>query len=151
VIPGLIARGDTQDLLSRPCQTAAMTRPGCIWLLLAFASVVLAAGIPYWRLSYDQVNRGEFQVMPGAILLGLLTLILVLLAVAPVRRIATMMLACVPVIDAVSIVQHTARDPTSHNLWPLELVFATIAGAAIVIPAVLLGVGLRWLVTQRAR
>lgn len=128
-----------------------MTRPGWIWLLLAFASVVLAAGIPYWRLSYEQVNRGDFHVVPGAILLGVLTMVLVLIAAAPVRRIAMTMFACVPVIDAVSIVQHTARDPTSHNLWPLELAFASIAGAAVVGPGLLLGLGLRWLTTRRAR
>jgi hypothetical protein len=128
-----------------------MKRPGWIWLLLAFAAVVLSAGIPYWRLSYDQVNRGQFNLVPGALLLLVLTLVLVLTEAASARKIAATMLACVPVIDAISIVQHTARDPTTHNLWPLELLLATLAGAAIVVPAVMLGLALRWALGRHLR
>lgn len=117
---------------------------GSIWLLLAFAAVVLAAGIPYWRLPYDEINRGHFAILPGALLLGLLTLVLVLIEATPDKRIAVTMLFCVPMIDVVSIIKDTATDPTAHNLWPFELVIAAISGALIVVPAVLLGLVARW-------
>ena len=121
-----------------------MKIPGFIWLLLAFAVVVLAAGVPYWRLSYDEINRGHFAIVPGAVLLGFLTLVLILAEVAPVKQIAVAMLSCVPVIDIVSIIKDTARDPTSHNLWPFEFAIAAISGALVVVPAMLIGLALRW-------
>jgi hypothetical protein len=121
---------------------------GFLWLALAFAAVVLAAGIPYWRLPYDEINRGHFAVVPGALLLGFLTLILVAAEVARVKHVAVAMLLCVPAIDIVSIVKDTATDPTSHNLWPFELVIAGISGALVVVPAVLLGLAGRWVMAR---
>jgi|SRR5215475_12294972 len=125
-----------------------MKNLGFAWVLLAFAVVVLAAGIPYWSVSYDELNRGHFAVLPGAVLLGILTLFLVAADVAPIKRIAWTMLLCVPTIVAVSIAKHTAADPTSHNLWPFELLLAAISGAVIVLPALLLGLAARWAVTR---
>lgn len=117
---------------------------GVLWVLLAFAVVVLAAGIPYWRLPYAEINRGHFAVLPGALLLGFLTLVLVVAKVARVKLIAVTMLLAVPAIDVVSIVKDTAADPTSHNLWPFELVIAALSGAAVVLPVVGIGLAARW-------
>jgi sugar phosphate permease len=122
----------------------------CIWLGLAFAAVVLAAGIPYWRLPYDEINRGHFAILPGALLLGFLTLLLVAAEVARVKAIAVTMLLCVPAIDVVSIVKDTTADPTSHNLWPFELAIAAISGALVVVPAMLAGLAARWAMRRMA-
>jgi sugar phosphate permease len=127
-----------------------MKGPGFVWVMLAFAVVVLAAGFPYWRIPYDELNRGHFAILPGALLLGFLTFILVVTKLAPARRTAYAMLCCVPVIVCISIAKDTARDPTSHNLWPFEFVFAAIAGAAVVMPAMLLGLALRWVMARVA-
>jgi hypothetical protein len=123
---------------------------GYIGLLLAFAAVVLAAGIPYWKLSYDEINRGHFAVLPGALLLGFLTLVLVLIEAAPAKQIALVMLLSVPAIDVVKIIKDTATDPTTHNLLPFELVIVAISGALVVVPAVLLGLAARWAMTRMA-
>lgn len=123
---------------------------GYIWLGLAFAAVVLAAGIPYWRLPYDEINRGHFAILPGALLLGFLTLLLVAAEVARVKAIAVTMLLCVPAIDVVSIVKDTTADPTSHNLWPFELAIAAISGALVVVPAMLAGLAARWAMRRMA-
>jgi hypothetical protein len=123
---------------------------GFLWVLLAFAVVVLAAGIPYWRVPYDELNRGHFAVLPGALLLGFVTLVLVLAEVTPVKRIALTMLLCVPVIACVSVAKDTAADPTSHNLWPFELVLAAISGAVVVLPAVAVGMAIRWAIARMA-
>ena len=124
---------------------------GFIWVLLAFAAVTLAAGIPYWRLPYDEINRGHFAILPGALLLGFLTLILVVAEVARVKPIAVTMLLCVPTIGVVSIIKDTATDPTSHNLWPFEVAIAAVFGALVVVPAVLLGLAARWLMARMAQ
>ncbi len=123
---------------------------GFVWVMLAFAVVVLAAGIPYWRIPYDELNRGHFAVLPGALLLGFLTFILIVTKVAPAKSIALAMLACVPVIVCISIAKDTARDPTSHNLWPFELIIAAIAGAAVIVPVMLLALALRWALARMA-
>ena len=124
---------------------------GLLWALLGCAVVVLAAGVPYWRLSYAELNHGHFAVLPGALLLGFLTLILVLTGVAPVKQIAVTMLLAVPTIVIVSIVKDTAADPTSHNLWPFELVIAAVSGAAVVVPVALLAAAIRWAMAKAAR
>lgn len=121
-----------------------MKNLGVLWVLLTFAVVVLAAGIPYWRLPYAEINRGHFAVLPGAALLCFLTLVLVMAEVARVKLIAVTMLLTVPAIDIVSIAKDTAADPTSHNLWPFELVIAALSGAAVVLPAVGTGLAARW-------
>lgn len=123
---------------------------GYIWLGLAFAAVVLAAGIPYWRPPYDEINRGHFAILPGALLLGFLTLLPVAAEVARVKAIAVTMQLCVPAIDVVSIVKDTTADPTSHNLWPFELAIAVISGALVVVPAVLAALAARWAMAKMA-
>jgi hypothetical protein len=35
-------------------------------------------------------------------------------------------------IDGTRIILDTARDPTSHNLWPLELLLWTLPGLAVI-------------------
>jgi hypothetical protein len=119
-----------------------------VWLIIGFAAVVLAAGIPFWRLSYQQANHGDFAILPGALLLGFVTIVLVLAEVAPVKQTAVTMLLCVPAIDIVAIIKDTASDPTSHNLAPFELAIFAISGALVVVPAVLLGLAIRWMVTK---
>ena len=56
-------------------------------------------------------------------------------------------LAAVPLVlvgaDLVLILVSTAVDPTSHNLWPLELLFVTVIGLPVV--------GLLWLVRLVAK
>ena len=125
-----------------------MKNLGLVWMLLACAVVVLAAGIPYWRLSYDELNRGHFAVLPCALLLGFLTLVLVLTEVAAVKQIAVTMLFAVPVIVCVSVIKDTAADLTSHNLWLFELVLGALSGAMIVLPAAALGAAVRWAIAR---
>ena len=45
---------------------------------------------------------------------------------------------------ALRVLVETSRDPTSHNLWPFELVIGFLAGIAVVLPGMLLGMALRW-------
>jgi hypothetical protein len=45
--------------------------------------------------------------------------------------------------DLVLILASTAVDPTSHNLWPLELLFISVIGLPVI--------GLLWLVRVVAK
>ncbi len=119
-----------------------------VWLIPAFAVVVLAAGIPFWRLSYQQANHGDFAILPGALLLGFVTIVLVVAEVASVKQTAVTMLLCAPAIDVVAIIKDTASDPTSHNLAPFELAIYAISGALVVVPALLIGLSIRWILAK---
>lgn len=121
-----------------------MKGAGFLWVVLALAVVVLAAGIPYWRLPYNEINRGHFAMLPGALLLGFLTLVLIVVEVARVKFTALTMLLAVPTINVVKIAIDTAADPTSHNLFPFELIIAALSGAAVVLPVVGIGLAVRW-------
>ena len=87
-------------------------------------------------------------MLPGALLLGFLTLVLVLTEVVAVKQIAVTMLFAVPVIVCVSVIKDTAADPTSHNLWPFELVLGALSGAVVVLPAAALGLAVRWVLAR---
>ena len=44
------------------------------------------------------------------------------------------------------VVVDTMRDPTSHNLWPFEVVIAFMVGLAGAVPGALIGSAIRrWL------
>lgn len=58
--------------------------------------------------------------------------------------VALLMLAVVPFVVVVRGVVDVAADPTSHNLWPLEVVFAGVSA----VPAVGLGTLLAWLLRR---
>jgi hypothetical protein len=126
-----------------------MRRTAFLWLPFSFAVAFLAIGIPFWRIPYNQFDLGHGELLPGAILLGVLTLLLIVAEAARARWVAIVMSLCVPAIDCVSIAHDTAIDPTSHNLAPFELVAAFILGAAFVVPGLVAGTLLRTLVRRQ--
>ena len=121
---------------------------GSIWLAVAFVAVFLIGGLPYWRIPYNQFDTSHVEVLPGVILLGFLTFMLIFDEAAPIKAVVMTMLLCGPSIVGVSILRDTATDPTSHNLWPLEIVFAAILGGAIVLSGWALGRTARWMASR---
>jgi hypothetical protein len=121
---------------------------GFVWLAIAFAAVFLIGGIPYWRIPYNQFDASHIEVLPGVVLLGFLTFMLVFDAAVPARTVVVTMLLCGPAIVGVSILRDTAADPTSHNLWPFEIVFAAILGGAIVVTGWAVGRAARWIAAR---
>ena len=95
------------------------------WLLGGFAACVAVIGWSYWRIPYDRVDlplplmRGFNPLMP---------LLLALLARwkggVRVRWAVPAMALSMPVVVAARIMVDTAADPTSHNLWPFEILMA---------------------------
>jgi hypothetical protein len=110
-------------------------------LALAFQVAFLAVGIPYWRLPYAQLSLPGSLVGPG---------LFVLFAAAGVARwwgvgalpAIALIGAAAPAAVLARIVFDTALDPTSHNLWPFELLIAAGLGHAAASAGALLG---RWM------
>jgi len=81
--------------------------------------------------------------LPGAVLLGVLTMILIATDSARPNRTFVAMSLCAPLVDLIAIVRDGAVDPTSHNLAPFELILSGLLGAAFVLPGLALGLALR--------
>jgi hypothetical protein len=109
---------------------APSARPVRRWLVLAFAIAFFTTGAMHWTLAYADVSLPDTLLGAG--------LVLVVLAAALARWkarasfwVSTLVVgAAVPAAVAARVIVDTASDPTSHNLWPFELVLAGMVGHA---------------------
>ncbi|WP_008317459.1 hypothetical protein [Leptolyngbya sp. PCC 6406] len=100
------------------------------WLLIAFLLSFLAVGIPYWLIPYNQVNLPHVLLRPGLLVVVFSALSLRLWRVAPFGQVVTLMGMAVPCTVFVRVVWETWLDPTSHNLWPFEIILALLVGGS---------------------
>ena len=114
-----------------------------IWLAAAFIIALLAIGVPYWHIPYNRFDLSHIELLPGAIFLGIATLMLIGAQAMPARWVMGVMLACAPLIDLVSIFRDTAADATTHTMAPFELIAAAVLGAAFVLPGAAIGLAIR--------
>lgn len=108
------------------------------YLLLAFGGSLLAVGIPYWQIPYAALN------LPNALFgFGLLA-VFALAAIAPfvslyLAPFAALLGTAVPIIVLARVNHDAAIDPTSHNLWPLELGIAFVVGLTASVTGAIVG------------
>jgi hypothetical protein len=118
-------------------------RPGdWPWPAVVASICALAIVVPYWAADYADVEDGGLGTfaLPVAAILGVAAFVL---AVAHLGRKLEIALAlCVPAPIAVvgRVLIDTADDPSTHGLWPFEIIIAV----GISVPPVLLGVFLGW-------
>jgi peptidoglycan/LPS O-acetylase OafA/YrhL len=112
-------------------------KPRARGLLWSFLIGFLVVGVPYWRIPYNKATSAA--VMGGAILIGVVALIARVLTDARFLRVVLVVAAAVPAAVMARVVVDTTRDPTSHNLWPFELVIAFLVGLAGTVPGTLIG------------
>ena len=122
-------------------------KPRSLGLLWSFLVGFLVVGVPYWRIPYNKATSSA--VMGGAVLIGVIALIARALIEARFSRVVLVLAAAVPAAVMARVVVDTMRDPTSHNLWPFELVIAFMVGLAGTVPGTLLGSVLRRMLGQR--
>jgi len=109
---------------------------------VAFVAVFFAVGIPYWLVPYN-------KDLPAAVIaIGLAALILVgaVLAFRGAKLSTAIVVPglAVPAAAMARVIVEVARDSTSHNLWPFEIVFAVIIGIAGALVGALIG----WLLAR---
>ena len=107
---------------------------GRIVLVLAFLVTFLAVGIPYWLIPYSKVSLPGSLIYAMAIACGVAAAVRVVAATSFLQAFVAVGLA-IPAAVMARVQFDTFRDPTSHNLWPFEIVFA----AGIGFPASLIG------------
>lgn len=114
-----------------------------LWLALGFAAGLFLTGIPFWRLPYNANFFADPFVLAGFVALGLVTALLAASGVARLSEVFWIMMAAFPLAVMIRVAIETSKDPTDHNLWPFELVFAAIVSVLAVGPALGLGALLR--------
>lgn len=116
-----------------------MSRRNRLTLALAFALALLAVGLPYWQIPYAQIS------LPGAVW-GVGLIVVAVLAAACRIAVATALWptalvlgAAVPGAVLVRVVYEAAVTPTSHNLWPFELLLSAGPGLLAALVGALAG------------
>lgn len=116
-----------------------MRRSGSVWLWLSMIASLLAVGIPYWQIPYTKLNLPSALIEPGLLVIAISALLLRVVGVASLRR-ATLMVGAMAAAAVIArVVVDAVRDPTSHNLWPFELIIALAVGFACAAAGALVG------------
>jgi len=112
-----------------PTRAARITPGGhrSAWAVLAAGT--LCVGVPFWTIPYRQVNLPDALLGPGLVVVAVGALLLCALRLAPFGRALLAAGAAVPAAVFLRIVVEVLRDPTSHNLWPFEMIIAVFVGA----------------------
>jgi hypothetical protein len=109
-------------------------------LPLGFLAALLVLGVPCWRVPYGELELVGPAVWAGLVVLAGIALMLAVVHEGRLRRVLLVMGSCPAAVVMIRVAADTAVDPTRHNLWPFEVVFALVAGAVTMLPALVAGV-----------
>ncbi len=116
-----------------------MTRSSRAWLLLAFAIAFVGVGFPYWQTPYAQASLPDALYGPGLAAVFVVAMMVRAFGVAKFWVAWLVMAAAVPAAVVLRVVSEVWVIPTSHNLWPLELVIAAAVGMLAALGGAMLG------------
>lgn len=110
-------------------------KPWLAWFSAAFFTV----GIPWWTAPYN-----HFTLSHPLAILGCLAFVCIAAWVAGwtplgLGRGGLVVGGAVPCAVLARVVVETMKDPTSHSLWPFEVVFAGVLGFGLAYAAGLVG------------
>lgn len=108
--------------------------PRCFtWVALAVAAgCCLTAGVPYWRVPYNQVQLPDGLIGPGLVLLGIGAAALQFWCARRWRETLAMLGSSMVAVVMVRVVRDTSHDPSTHNLFPFEVAIAAFCGLVVV-------------------
>jgi CDP-diglyceride synthetase len=121
--------------------------PRGLWFALLVIGLSTAAICgPYWAASYESVSAegifGSFFLLMLVLFAG--TFLAGAATETPLWIVVVGMLGTTPLAVVGRVVLDTATDPTSHNLWPLEIVFSFV----LTVPPIGVAAGLAWAVRR---
>jgi len=94
------------------------------------AAALIAVGVPYWLLPYGKLNLPNALLGPSLFVVIVAATLSCAIGSASFRKSVAIVGASVPAVVLLRIVADVAGDPTTHNLWPLELMIASLLGGA---------------------
>lgn len=98
------------------------------WLIAAFVISFFAVGLPYWQIPYAKVSLPSTLYGPALLVVGVLAAAARALGKARLLAVILAVGAAVPAAVLARVTVDTAKDPTSHNLWPFEFIIAAVVG-----------------------
>lgn len=127
-----------------------MRKSNSIWLFLAFVSCVLVVGVPYWLPDYHAINLPDSLMGPGLIVVGLAACVLYTSRATRWWKGTMTVAASVPAVVFIRVLVDCSKDPTAHNLWPLEMIIALGVGLSSALVGGIVGIVLGFLVRKPA-
>lgn len=105
-----------------------MTLRAVFWLVAAFVIGFFAVGFPYWQIPYAKVSLPSTLYGIGLLVVGVLAAASRAVGKARILAVILAVGAGVPAPILARIAVDTAKDSTSHNLWPFEFIIAAVIG-----------------------
>lgn len=100
-------------------------------VVFAFFGAFFAVGLSYWQIPYGKASLPDSIIGVGlfavAVLAGV-SRVVVAVRLWPATLIVG---AAVPAAVLARVMYDTAADPTSHNLWPFEIVLSAGPGFVV--------------------
>jgi len=98
------------------------------WLVAAFVVSFFAVGFPYWQIPYAKVSLPSTLYGTGLLVVGVLAAAARAFGKARLLTVIFAVGGAVPAPILARVAVDTAKDPTSHNLWPFEFIIAAVVG-----------------------
>lgn len=98
------------------------------WTAVTVLAATIGYGTVYWTTPYDELDIGSLTLAVYAVA-ALPVVALRATGVAPFLLSAAVSPVALAAAVMVRVAVDVARDPTSHNLWPIEIVVAVVVGA----------------------
>jgi len=119
------------------------------WLSVAFVLSFLAVGIPYWLIPYNKLNLPSALIGPGLLVVVFAALLIRSYRAASFWRVVGIVGATVPAAVFARVIVDGLKDPTSHNLWPFEVIIALLMGFLCALAGAVAGSLVSTLVARR--
>ena len=98
------------------------------WLAGAFVAGFVAIGVPYWQMPYNKVSLPDTLYGAGLLVVAVAAFVARAIGKANLLWVILFAGAAVPAAVLARVAIETNRDPTSHNLWPIEVIIALVVG-----------------------
>lgn len=105
-----------------------MTPSKYSYVPIAFVVNFFAVGIPYWLIPYNKISLPDGLVHWGLTLVGISAWYFCASKVRSFWRAVRIAGSAVPAAVLARVIVDGVQDPTSHNLWPLEISIALVVG-----------------------
>ncbi len=110
-------------------------------LVVAFAMAFFAIGVPYWQIPYAKVALPDSIVNLWLLAPFVATAFVRAFNRVSFRRSFLVVGLAAPCAILLRVIVGIAVDPTSHNLWPFEVILAGGVGLGVSFCGALLGSG----------
>jgi hypothetical protein len=101
------------------------------YLIASFVVALFATGISYWQIPYSKASLPSSLYNLSLAVVWIASFTLRLLSKASFAQATLMVGLAVPAMVLARVIVETSQDPTSHNLWPLELIIASAVGLTV--------------------